>query len=245
MFDRRRVAHDFGKAAAHYAGHASLQWRIGKTLIEHASPHVKPDALLLDVGAGSGEVTKLWPARSLALDAAFGMCMQVPGSICANAEALPMASESMDAVASNVMMQWLDEPKRFFAESFRVLKPGGLLAVSTFAHGTLAELHTAFGKAGEHHRLSDFIRPAKLTMAAEAAGFALIASPHELIREPYHDMLDLCFYLRDIGAANKRDNRPRGLLTLRKLREAASHYPRDAKGISASWAVQYVIARKV
>jgi hypothetical protein len=94
-------------------------------------------------------------------------------------------------------------------------------------------------------RTSEFIRPQAMTDHIEAAGFSLLSHAVERRTQHYRDVLDLCFYLRDIGATNQHPNRPRGLLTPRKLREVAKHYPHDGEGITASWAVARWVGRKL
>jgi len=248
MFDATLTGLDFSRASANYASHASLQAKIGKELVARALPYMAKDALLLDVGAGPGDVTRSWGRRALALDAAFGMCREAGkkglSAIQARAEHLPLADEAVDAVVSNLMLQWLPAPRSFFAEAERVLKPSGVLAISNFAHGTLHELAKAFDSCGERHRMSEFVPEAILKDQVQAAGLEIITTHVETITEHYADMLDLFVYLRDIGAVNKRIDRPRGMLTMRKLREVSGHYPRTSQGIPASWVAQIVIARK-
>lgn len=249
MFDVKLTQADFSKASENYATYAQLQARIGGELAAAALPLLDSGALLVDVGAGPGEGTAKWPIKAIALDAAFGMCQQahkknIP-ALQARAEALPLADESVDAISSNLMLQWLPAPMAFFNEAARVLKPGGVLAVSNFADGTLSELAKAFADAGEHHRMSDFVPSARLAAQIMEAGFAIETNDVAMTVEYYADMLDLFLYLRDIGAVNKRINRPRGLLTMRRLRAISSCYPRAEHGIPASWVTQIVVARKI
>lgn len=245
MYNAQAIKKDFSNAATRYKAAATLQVGIGGKLIALAAPHLAANALLVDVGAGTGDVK--WPVKTFALDAAWGMCREAAKKMPAaqaRAEQLPLKDASVDAVASNVMLQWLARPELFFHESARVLKTGGWLAVSTFTQGTLCELAKAFALAGEQNRLSDFADPRTLARKIQAAGFTMVAEERGTIRARYDDVLDLCLHLRDIGATNKRENRPRGLLTLNKLREVAAYYPKTPDGITASWATYKVIARK-
>lgn len=248
MFDAKLTQADFSRASREYAVHAQLQARIGEVLIQRSLPFIAKDAALLDVGAGPGEGTQKWGAKSIALDAAFGMCREAGKrlpAVQARAENLPIKSGCMDAVASNLMLQWLPAPKVFFDEAARVLKKDGILAISNFAAGTLAELSSAFSEAGEHHRMSDFVPAAALATQVKDAGFEIVVDDVTTTVEYYADMLDLFLYLRDIGAVNKRINRPRGMLTMRKLREISSYYPRELQGIPVSWVTQMIVARKL
>lgn len=249
MFDNTRIADDFSFAANRYAKRARLQAKIGETLIARTMPHMPSDALLLDVGAGSGELTKRWPVgRAVALDLAVGMCEEVTGqhipAINANAEQLPIRHHALDALSSNLMLQWISDPKQFLSESCRVLKTGGIFAITHFAEGTLIELEHAFSAAGQGARVSPFHAADRMLQRVKDAGFEIICEATETRQEKYHGVMDLCGFIRDIGATNKRIDRPRGLLTPRALRSVTASYPREGLGIMASWVVQYVVARK-
>lgn len=250
MFDKNKIADDFSFAANNYGARAKLQAKIGESLIKKTTPHIVPDALLLDVGAGSGELTKHWPvARSIPLDFAVGMCEEAAKknmvAINARAEQLPIQNEVVDVLASNLMLQWIPESERFFAESFRVLKPCGIFALTHFAEGTLAELDRAFTEAGQGARVSKFHAPNIITKQVRDAGFDIILESNETLQEKYYGVMDLCAFIRDIGASNKRSDRPRGLLSPRALRKVTAAYPREGLHITASWVVQTIVARKV
>ncbi len=57
-----------------------------------------------------------------------------------------LPDESLDAIFSASTVQWFNSPERFFHECARVLKRGGLLAITTFEDGNLAEIEQATGK---------------------------------------------------------------------------------------------------
>lgn len=66
----------------------------------------------------------------------------------ADAQALPFETESFDAVIAMHMVYHLADQAKGIAEMFRVLKPGGFLAVTTNGSGNLRELYAltaAFG----------------------------------------------------------------------------------------------------
>ena len=101
-----------------------------------------PGCRLLDVACGSGVVATAALARGA--DAAgvdFSPAMlaearrRLPGVEFheADAEALPMASDSVDAVVSNFGLHHFPFPSRALAEARRVLRPGGRLAATVWA----------------------------------------------------------------------------------------------------------------
>lgn len=249
MFDKNKIADDFSFAANNYGKRAKLQVKIGEDLIAKTTPYISPNALLVDIGAGSGELTARWPvARRVAVDFAVGMCEEALrkniAAVNASAAQLPIRGAVVDVLSSNLMLQWLPQSEQFFTESFRVLKPSGIFALTHFAEGTLAELEKAFADAGQGARVSKFHAPEVMTQQVKNAGFEIISEGSETLQEKYYGVMDLCNFIRDIGAGNKRDDRPRGLLTPRALRRVTAAYPRAGLHITASWAVHTLIARK-
>lgn len=68
----------------------------------------------------------------------------------ADAAALPFEDDSFDAVIAMHMLYHLPDPSKGIAEMYRVLKPGGVLAVTTNGAGNMRELYaltTVFGSA--------------------------------------------------------------------------------------------------
>lgn len=68
----------------------------------------------------------------------------------ADATALPFGDGSFDSVIAMHMLYHLPDPSKGIAEMYRVLKPGGFLAVTTNGAGNMRELYaltTVFGSA--------------------------------------------------------------------------------------------------
>jgi SAM-dependent methyltransferase len=94
-----------------------------------------PGTLLLDVGAGTGKLSRLLAAtgaRVLAVDPAAAMIRRAPapGVLAARAvaEALPFRAGAFHAAAAASAFHWFDGP-RALAELHRVLAPGGALGL--------------------------------------------------------------------------------------------------------------------
>ncbi len=96
-----------------------------------------PDAEVLDLGAGTGKLTRLLvprAARVVAVEPLDGMRalleQLVPGAeaLAGTAEAITLGDRAVDAVVCGESFHWFDGP-RALAEIDRVLRPGGLLAV--------------------------------------------------------------------------------------------------------------------
>lgn len=92
----------------------------------------------LEVGGGTAAVLQAMadPSRGIHSDIAFPMCrlarrkVQRP-TACFDAEQIPFANGSVDTVVSAEMIYYLRRPERMINEAYRILRPGGLLLIST------------------------------------------------------------------------------------------------------------------
>jgi SAM-dependent methyltransferase len=80
----------------------------------------------LDIGAQNGPYAASFPNR-VALDIRPGAGVRVIG----DAQALGIADDSFDVVLCTEVLEHLPEPQRAVDEMFRVLRPGGLLLLTT------------------------------------------------------------------------------------------------------------------
>jgi SAM-dependent methyltransferase len=107
----------------------------------------------------------------------------------ADAAALPFADGAFDAVIAMHMLYHLPEPAAAIAEMFRVLKPGGFLAVTTNGTGNLRLIHglgAAFGGAAHDPSALRFgFDAAERLMGAQFGNVVLSNYPAKLrITEP-------------------------------------------------------------
>jgi len=227
LFDRRRLQHNFGRAAAGYAEVAVLQRETESRLLEQLEVlEAKVPARILDVGSGPGRASGVmkgrWPKTEvIALDIAMPMLRQVPRHtrfwrpvkrVCAEAAHLPFADSSIDLIFSNLCLQWVPDLPAALAEFRRVLREDGLLLFSSFGPDTLIELREAYLQAGERHPpLSPFAAIQQVGDAMIAAGFRNPVLDRDLFTLTYQDAMSLLRELRAIGAGDARVQRPRGL----------------------------------
>lgn len=120
---------------------------------------VDSDQVILDAGCGTGHFLPILHAlsglvskvRCIALDRSPGMLTMMQARhdnaatvpLRGDLESLPLASNSIDLIFSNLAMQWLDDPSDWLTEAARVLKPGGWLAATTLTAGTLEQISLA------------------------------------------------------------------------------------------------------
>jgi SAM-dependent methyltransferase len=137
--NKARVREQFGASAAAYVaspGHAA-----GEDLAQLVAwAEGGPDRVALDVATGGGHTALALAAhygRVVATDLTEPMLVAAESFIraqgianvafrVADAEALPFADATFDAVSCRIAPHHFPEPARFVAEAARVLKPGGL-----------------------------------------------------------------------------------------------------------------------
>lgn len=104
------------------------RYGIERFLLE-VSGEIKPQALLLDGGAGNCKHKKLFPhARVIGLDVAQKKRRRYGEiDIAGDLHAIPCRDGSFDAVVNVEVLEHLEEPEIALREMFRVLKPSGRL----------------------------------------------------------------------------------------------------------------------
>ena len=273
LFDARQVRRAFSRSAASYDAAAQLQHAVEARLLESLDylddPALKrePPQRVLDLGCGTGRASiamqKRWPkAQVVSLDLALPMLQQaraaskrsrawlsnpfarVPQAVCADARALPLAESSVDVLFSNLCVQWVEDLDGLFAGFRRVLKPHGLLLVSTFGPETLWELRDAFAHADDAPHVSPFADIAGFGDALVRAGFHQPVLDREEETTHYPDLASLMRELRAIGATNALASRRHTLTGRTRFRVAAEAYEahREARGLPASWEILSAMA---
>jgi malonyl-CoA O-methyltransferase len=122
--------------------------------------------------------------------------------LCADAEALPLADDSVDLVFSNATLQWVNDLDASFARALRVLRPGGLLMFSSFGPDTLKELRAAWAAVDDGAHVSPFLDMHDVGDALVRARFADPVMDVERMTLTYDHLRDLMRDLKQLGARN-------------------------------------------
>jgi ubiquinone/menaquinone biosynthesis C-methylase UbiE len=144
--------------AQHYIIEESVQHRYvggrdARTFLPFLLPHLWPGMAVLDVGCGVGAIAldiapTVAPGHVAGVDVDAGQIQAARGRAAErgieNAEfevgsvyELPFEDASFDVVYANAVLLYVREPVRALAEMRRVLRPGGLAAVSDDDFGTV------------------------------------------------------------------------------------------------------------
>ncbi len=265
------VQRQFDRRAARFGAASAIVREVGLRLFERLT-YIRHDAQrVLDAGCGLGAqrealLRRFAQATWIGLDLSPGMLAQGrlrPAALtrwlpqvlrprgraqylCANADRLPLAPDSIDCVFSNLMLNWHPAPHQVFPEFARVLREGGLLLYSSFGPDTLRELRQACRAALPQARPLPFVDMHDLGDMMVAAGFSSPVSDSETMRLTYRSARQLLGEVRALGA-NPRDDRPAALPSGRQARAllAALEAQRDADGrIALTFEINYGLGWK-
>ena len=257
--DQRLVRQKFERLAPGYDAASGPDQEIGARLMEHLEPVRIEPALIVDIGAGTGSCARRLQktyrkARILAVDVAPAMLRaarrQAPRFrsrqrfLCTDAQQLGITSGRADLVYSNLALLWCADLDRSFREVFRVLKPGGLLALSTLGPDTLRELRALWRQIDDLEHVHVFIDMHDIGDALVRAGFVDVVIDTELITLQYREPDGLFADLKRLGTGNLAPGR-RKTLTGRGKVEKLRELFREARGpLSATLEVTYAHAWK-
>lgn len=234
--EKKAVAASFSRAAAAYDSVAQLQRDVGERLLGYLDARPGEPERVLDLGCGTGHFSHALKARYpdaqyLGLDLAAGMVdfARSRGAVdcdwlVADAESLPLASESVDLVFSSLAVQWCFRPEHVFAELARVLRPGGWCVFTSLGPYTLYELGSAWAAVDSHQHVNKFLPKADLVAAAERVRGAILTLEDRAYRMEYVRVRDLLDELKALGAHNMNRSRSMGLTSRRALQGMLQAY---------------------
>ena len=167
--------------------------------------------LLLDLGCGTGLFMRRYGelgGTAVGLDISRGMVGEARAQdgwfdyLVGTAEVLPFRDATFDAVSCVLAFSYLEHPSRMLAEAYRVLKPGGCLAVGTLSRSVITSLVPAIYRIGERMEIGrigvgDFgeryYTEEEMTGIFEEAGFVDVKAKrcsfaHHSLKEPIFDI---------------------------------------------------------
>ncbi|WP_339669331.1 malonyl-ACP O-methyltransferase BioC [Dasania marina] len=254
------VAKSFAKAAATYDSVAGLQRDIGNQLLECLPSNNAGLERVVDLGCGTGFFLpklqqQLLPAQLVAFDLAEGMLryardhreLQDALYLCGDAEAIPLADNSVDIIFSSLAIQWCETPEQLFAEVFRVLKPGGRFVFATLGPDTLNELRSAWQQVDSYVHVNQFLDEVIVNHAIAQAGFVVQQWQEQTVVLQYSKLKLLTRELKALGAHNVNAGRPSGLMgkqRVKALLAAYENYRNEQGMLPATYQVWYGVIAK-
>ena len=251
---KQAIASSFSRAAPHYDSVANLQRSVGEALLARLPEHTDERLSVVDLGCGTGHfraaLQERYPnADYMGLDIAPGMLhwarqrvTQGRASwVVGDAEALPLATGSVDLVFSSLALQWCYHPRLLLAELARVLRPGGRVLFSTLGPATLQELRAAWAAVDDRQHVNRFLPLAELQQAASTLPGVCLRTEVETRIVHHAAAGDLLRELKTLGAHNMNPGRADGLTTRAQLAAMLRAYEacREPGGLPATWEVIY------
>ncbi len=152
--------------------------------------------------------------------------------LCADFAKLPLASNAMDMVWSNLALHWHPQPHHVLAEWARVLRVDGLLMFCCFGPDTLKELRETFSADARHARVLPFVDLHDYGDMLVRAGFTSPVMDMEKLNITYSSAQQMIADVRALGG-NPLESRPRGLIAPARwqafLQALARHSGPDGK----------------
>jgi len=251
----KKLRRSFASAAKTYDEAAVLQREVADRLLERLDYIKQVPQVILDVGCGTGYSTRLlakkYPQAFVAgFDITHPMLIRAnnkrrwfrrgPAYATADAHTIPIKSNSVDLIFSNLALQWCDQAS-VFNEFARVLKPGGLVMFTTFGPDTLMELRMAWASVDDYPHVHDFLDMHNIGDDLVHGKLSEPVMDKEMITLTYQTVAGMLKDLRQIGANNAVKNRFAGLTGKHRFARFTDAYKKLAvdNRIPASYEIVY------
>lgn len=248
--NKRRIINSFNRAAHQYDKYAFFQRTCGNNLYNFIKSILINDNqyyYILDAGCGTG-----WFSRKLkkefrkiiAFDISYNMleCARFEDSadfyILGDIEQLPFRKCSIDLIFSNLAVQWCKDLPLVLNKFYKILKPGGMLALSTLASGSLSELECAWKNIDNYVHINKFLEYEKIHNAFSNYRYKI---KKKLYLFYYKEIIDLLREIKGVGASCLWGNKFVGLTSRKKIENLNNFWPKRYCLLPLSYNVVYGI----
>lgn len=240
--DERLVKRTFEQVAPCYDDFSFLQKEVNERMAARLNYINFTPANILDAGSGTGYGASLLrqcygDTPIIETDIALPMLWQSHQKFSneypptkkqwllnADIGMLPIASNQMDMVWSNLALHWINRLDDTLKEFYRVLRLNGCVMFSLFGEQTLQELRYAFWQANQKQSVHGFMPIEEVGDALVNAGFSEPVVDKEVITLTYPDILSMVRDFRGNGACNQLLGRRTTLMGKKRWQNMAKHY---------------------
>ena len=240
--DKPLVAERFGKAMSSYDSNAQVQHEVVRRLVEMWNPSSDMHPDMIEIGCGTGFSTLTYLDRMTPHSLELWDLVISP-DLPENAVKVECDAEarlfntprcSADVIFTSSTVQWFNSLPAFFRNVSEILRPGGLLVMSTFGPDNFRELHTALGTENGYLTKDEISAILPRTLKVEAAN-------DEKIVMTFPDVSAMLRHIRSTGV-----NALSRSVSAAATRSLMRDYPRTAAGnVELTYAPIYFIIKKI
>ncbi|MBE3594138.1 MAG: malonyl-ACP O-methyltransferase BioC [Candidatus Carbobacillus altaicus] len=261
--DQYLVARHFDLHAHEYETYAEVQREMAERLMARLAhvegPHRTSVRAVLDIGAGTGVLTRLlferYPnAEITALDISETMLERAREQLGATQVHWIQADvetwkcpRRYEVIASNAAFQWLNRPSEVVRKLSGCLEDGGMMAVATFGPRTFWELFFAFRQAGDPApRRGPTLPPMRFwSEAVHACGLQVEVLERVRMYRVYPSVRDFLKTVKKMGASHApKSDRPLSRRVLTRMEAWYNETFAVPGGVQATFEVIVAVARK-
>lgn len=216
------VRQSYDRHARHYEQYAALEKEVCSRLLDRLTFRRTEPATVLDLGCGTGggaaALKKAFrKAQVIAVDLSAGMLSEAGRQsrlryplrlVNADIGSLPFSRHTADLIFSSLAVPWLSDPRPFFEEIRRVLKPGGMFLFSMFGPASLSQLRSAALQGLGKDAATAFPDVLEAGDWLTAAGFREPVMDVDLLTLHYPDLDALSLEIETTGSALLVENWP-------------------------------------
>ncbi|RKQ39587.1 malonyl-ACP O-methyltransferase BioC, partial [Enterobacter sp. R1(2018)] len=114
----------------------------------------------------------------------------------------------------------------------RVTRPGGCVAFTTVAAGSLPELHAAWQAVDEKAHANEFLSTEEISAACEGWRASLYV---EQVTQRFPDVMSAMRSLKGVGATHLHEGRKSSLMTRQQLQRLSLAWPQRDGVFPLSW----------
>lgn len=244
---------NFNHCASKYLSNAKIQLNSANVIHKQLVDIISPNDLILDLGSGPGTLNyDDIPAvdnEIILFDLSINMLKNSFKSnlICGNANYLPFKNNSFDVVISNLMIQWVHDKTQVIQEIKRVLKPNGVLIITTLIAPCLYELQQAWQEVdnAQHTIIFDDKNQYDNLFKKHAQWYNF--QSHEWSNTIYFpDIYTLMYHFKQTGTSMLKSTNNRGIGGKQQILNLAKAYEkqRTINGLPLTYHYMSIATRK-
>jgi malonyl-CoA O-methyltransferase len=249
--NKKIISENFSRAAKNYDQLASVQKQAAEKLCQLASPFLKENFKILDLGSGTGFIANnLNREKNLQIfqtDLSLDMLKQNihKYKIICDFENLPFKNISFDILISSFSLQWLTDFNKNFSEFFSLLKPNGIFAFCLPTKESLKELKTASKATDCEFNFNILPEVNYLKSALKNSGFEEKLFQQEIIKSEFPNGFEALKSIKDTGANYFLKKNFVSKTQLRQFNSfCLKNFSNDHKNIFISWETSFFIFQK-